>query len=316
MEKVDGLGVVVTRQPATEDKYRIRVDMLTKQAETALGRPATLLEVILYLAAQDAEYRPATIRQYYAALTMVVDEAVGRGELNSLGEHAHREALECRPSPRPKHAEPRTSAKKRKSVEKAELHRVCTFLLARRKIEDMLLALILVHGVFLGLRPSEYSDADLQGSLLVIHSRKTTNGRGLVEFRELDLSDVSEAELASLHRLIEAFATASKGDLKRLIDRLGRRLRCACRRVGVEPFALYTTRHQLVANMKAAGKTVAEMAAVLGHGGLRTASEKYAGRSTGWKDVPTVKPTAEMVNKAEEKASPPQPPKPPKPKFR
>lgn len=316
MEKRDGLGAVVTRQLATEDEYGKRLDMLTRRAAAGLGRQVTLLEVIIYLGAQHGEYRPSSIRKYFAALTWAVDEAVARRELDDQSESIHRDALACRPRPRPKTAEPRTSAKKRKSVEKAELHRVCTFLLKRGKIEDMLLGLLLVHGVFLGLRPSEYSDADLQGSLLVVRTRKATNGRGLGEFRELDLSDVSEAELASLHRLIEAFGTASRGELEHLLDRLGGRLRRACRRIGVAPFALYTTRHQVVANMKAASRTIAEMAAVLGHGGLRTSGKSYAGRSNGWKEVPTVQATTEMVIKALEKAFAPRVSQEPKQKFR
>lgn len=315
MEKVDGLGVVVTRQLATEDKYRIRVDMLTKRAETALGRPATLLEVILCLAAEDDEYRPATIRQYYAALTMVVDEAVERGDLNALSERTHRDGLACRPRPRPKHAEPRTSAKKRKSFKKVELHRVCKFLLGRGKLEDRLLALLLIHGVFLGMRPSEYSDADLQGSLLVIHSRKATNGRSLGEYRELDLSDVPEGELSSLYRLIETFATASQGHLERLLDRLGARLRRACHRVGVVPFALYTMRHQAIANMKRAGKTAVEIAAAVGHGGLGTSGESYARRSAGWQNAATVRASQDIIAKAEKKVSP-KAAQAPRPKIR
>jgi hypothetical protein len=316
VEKRDGLGAVVTRQLVTEEEYGERLDMLTRRAETYLGRQATLLEVIIYLGVQHDEYRPSSIRKYFAALTWAVDEAVARSELDDQSESIHRDALACRPRPRPKSAERRTSAKKRKSFDREELHRVCTFLLKRGKIEDKLLVLLLVHGVFLGLRPSEYSDADLQGSLLVIRTRKATNGRGLGEFRELDLSGISHAELASLHRLIEAFGTASQGELGLLLDRLGGRLRRACRRVGVEPFALYSTRHQAVANMKAAGRTIAEMAAVLGHGGLRTSGKSYAGRSNGWKEVPTVQATTEMVIKALKKAFAPQVSQEPKQKFR
>ncbi|SFV38803.1 hypothetical protein SAMN05216456_3625 [Devosia crocina] len=305
MEKVDGLGRAVTRQSTTEEEYRKRLDMLTRRAETSKGREATLLEVILCLGTQDDEYRPASIRKYYAALAWAVDKAVERGDLDDVSEHAHRQALASRPRPRPKTAEPRTSARKRKQVDKWELHRVGKFLLTRGTIEDKLLVLLLVHGVFLGLRPSEYSDADLQGSLLVVRTRKATNGRGLGEFRELDLSGISHQEQASIHRLIESFATASQGELARLLDRLGGRLRRACRRVGVEPFALYTTRHQAIANMKAAGKSAAEIAAAVGHGSLRTAGKAYARRSSGWKLEATVRASQDMVDRADEKASPP-----------
>jgi integrase len=305
MEKRDGLGAVVTIQVSTEDEYGERVKMLTQRAEAFLGRQASLLEVIIYLGALHEEYRPASIRKYFAALTWAVDAAASRGELDGAGEGVHRDALACRPRARPKTDEPRTSAKKRKTFDKAELHRVCTYLLKRGKIEDKLLVLLLAHGVFLGLRPSEYSDADLQGALLVIRARKATNGRGLGEYRELDLSDSSAAELASLRRLIETFAAASQGELERLLDRLGARLRRACRSVGIEPIALYTTRHQFIANMKAARKTVAEIAAAAGHRGLRTAGRSYARSNAGWAHAATARASQAMIAKAEEKAAAP-----------
>jgi hypothetical protein len=316
MEKIDGLGLVVTRQVATEEEYRKRVDMLTRRAEAYLGRQVTLLDVIVCLGGQHEEFKPASIRQYYSALTWAVDEAAARGELGYASEFAYRDALACRPRPRPKKAEPRTSAKKRKDFDKVELHRVCSFLRERGKVEDKLLFLLLVHNLFLGMRPSEYSDADLQGTLLVIRTRKATNGRGLGDYRELDLSNLSEGEIASIHRLVADFGAASQGEQGRLLDRLGARLRRACRRLGIAPIALYTTRHQAIATMKAADKSIAEIAAILGHRGLRTAGKNYAGRRAGWKDVPTVRASQDMITKAEEKALPKKPAKPLKPKFR
>ena len=250
---------------------------------------------------------------YYAALTFAVDEAVALGELDMANGLAHRDALASRPRPRPDDAERRTSARKRKNVTKMELYLVCTFLLQRGKADDKLLVLLLVHGVFLGLRPSEYSDADLQNSLLVMHTRKATNGRGLGEFRELDLSDISSGELASIHRLITDFAAASRDELARLLDMLGARLRRACLRVGIEPIALYTTRHQAIANMKSAGRSAVEIAAAVGHSSPRKAGRSYARRSSGWKQAPTARATQDMIAKAEQKLSII---KPAAPKFR
>jgi hypothetical protein len=63
MDKFDGLGTAVTRQSATEEEYRKRLDMLTRRAETLLGREGTLLEAIRCLGAQDDEYAPASIRK-------------------------------------------------------------------------------------------------------------------------------------------------------------------------------------------------------------------------------------------------------------
>lgn len=312
MNRVDGFTRVVTRQDGTVEEYRERIEMLTRQASDALGHEASLLETITYLGQRHGEYKPASLRKYFAALTLEVDEAVARGGVSAHQEAVYRYALATRPRPRSNDAEPRTSARKRKGVSKQDLHAVCRFLLMRGKTDDKLLVLLLVHGVFLGLRPSEYSDADMQGSLLVIRSRKITNGRGLGAFRELDLSDISAVEIASIHRLIADFATASQGELELLLDRLGSRLRRACQRLDIKNIALYTTRHQAIANMKAAGKSAAEIAAAVGHGSLYTAGKSYAPRSSGWRQVPTARATQDMIAKIEQKA----PIKPLQPKIR
>lgn len=306
MDRVDGLGNLVTREESTVVDYRGRVDRLLRRAAEALGRPATLLEAIRNLGEQHDEYQSASIRKYYAALALAVDEALAAGNIPPTQEAAHRDALADRPRPRPKSAEPRTSARKRKGVSRKEVETVCRYLWKRGKPDDKLLVRLITHGIFLGLRPSEYSDADRQGNLLVVRTRKTTNGRGLSEFRELDLADISPGEAASLDQLIEDFSRASSGDLERLIDRLGARLRRACHCVGLEPFALYTTRHQAIANLKAAGKSAAEIAAVAGHKSLYTAGKAYAGRRSGWKAVPTAKATSDMLAKVEVQPTPPR----------
>ncbi|MVS97902.1 hypothetical protein [Devosia marina] len=265
------------------------------------------MEAISYLGGRHNEYRPASIRKYYAALAVAVDEALATGAILPKQEAAYRDALKDRPRPRARSAESRTSAKKRKSVSMTEVRTVCRYLWTRGKPDDKLLVRLIKHGVFLGLRPSEYSDADRQGDLLVVRTRKTTNGRGLCAFRELDLVDIAPGEAASLDQLIVDFARASSGDLERLIDRLGARLRRACHHVGLAPFALYTTRHQAIANLKAAGKSAAEIAAVAGHKSLYTAGKAYAGRRSGWKAVPTAKATSAMLAKFEVQPTPQRP---------
>lgn len=307
MDRVDGLGNLVTREKSTVVDYRGRVDMLLRRAGEALGRPATLLEVIRYLGNQHDEYQSASIRKYYAALTLAVDGALATGAIHPTQEADYRGALAERPRPRPRSAEPRTSAKKRKSVSRTEVETVCRYMWRRGKPDDKLLVRLITHGVFLGLRPSEYSDADRQGDLLVVRTRKATNGRGLCAFRELDVADISPGEAASLDQLIADFARASFGELEKLIDRLGARLRRACQNVGLEPFALYTTRHQAIANLKAAGKSAAEIAAVAGHKSLYTAGKAYAGRRSGWKAGPTAKATSAMLAKFEVQPTPQRP---------
>ncbi|WP_143154494.1 hypothetical protein [Devosia limi] len=300
----------MTQQESTVSEYADRVAMLMRRADEALGRQATLLEAINYLGDLHDEYKPASLRKYFAALTWAVDAAVDLGQLGIEQEAVHRAALSCRPRPRPADAPTRTSAKKRKNVTKDDLGKVCTFLWQRGKLDDRLLVRLLVHGILLVLRPSEYSDAAIEGDLLTVRSRKTTNQRGLGDFRELDLAGISEDETASIEQLIADFATASQEQLDLLIDRLGHRLRRACIRLGIEPCALYTTRHQGIANLKAAGKSAPEIAAIAGHRSTRTANRSYAPRSSGWKHAATIGATVDMIDKVNARATPLQPASP------
>jgi hypothetical protein len=171
-ERVDGLGVVVTREDRTVALYRRRVQTLGRKAMTRLGRNASLLDIIEQLGQADGEFAPATIRQYFAALTWAVDAALECSVQSIEITNQCREALAQRPQPRPKDAEKRTSARKRKNVAPQELHAVCMFLRKRKRAEDLLLLYLLINGVVVALRPSEYSDADVQGDLLVVRCKK------------------------------------------------------------------------------------------------------------------------------------------------
>lgn len=111
MDRVDGLGNLVTREDSTAIEYQQRVDMLMRRAGEAFGRPATLLEAINYLGGRHNEYRPASIRKYYAALALAVDEALATGAILPKQEAVYRDALKDRPRPRARSAESRTSAK-------------------------------------------------------------------------------------------------------------------------------------------------------------------------------------------------------------
>ncbi|MBB4053969.1 integrase [Devosia subaequoris] len=304
------LGFEVTRTLSTEIEYADRVAMLMRRASSALGRPATLLDTIQHLSGQHDEFAPASIRKYFAALTAAFEEALAADTALAHPEADYRGALEKRPRPRPPSKERRTSARKRKDVLRAEVKTVCRYLWDRGESDDKLLVRLIIHGVFLGLRPSEHSEARRNGSVLIVYSRKITNGRGLGPLRELDLGNVSEDELYSIDKLIAAFAKAGCEELELVIDRLGARLRRACRRVGVKPFALYTTRHQAIANMKAAGETTTEIAAMAGHKSQQTASKYYAKRRSGWKNAPSASATRDMVAKFDVAVPVPTPPSP------
>ncbi|WP_332719424.1 hypothetical protein [Pelagibacterium mangrovi] len=300
--RMDALAREVTREASTEVLYGKRVAMLSRRAKSELGYDIGLFDTIDCFALMHEEFKDATLRQYAAALAWAVDTAEETGELNDQEAAACRERLATRPVPRPRDAEKRTSGKKRKSVSQKDFVAVCRALAKRNRGEDKLLLRLLVSNMGLGLRPCEYHGATLTESMLVVRSAKATNGRALAEFREFELDDASSGQVESLVQLIEDINAAAENELHALIDRLGGRLRRVCRHIGVEPFSLYTTRHQAIANIKATG-SAEEVAAFAGHNSIDTARKYYAPRRSAWKIDKSIKPTPRMVDLVEERVA-------------
>ncbi|MDB5528570.1 MAG: integrase [Devosia sp.] len=259
-----------------------------------MGCGVSLFDTIDCLALAHEEFSPATLRQYSAALAMAIDFAEELGELDDKQVLACRERLTHRPAPRKRGAEKRTSAKKRKSMCASELRAVGEALRKRGRAGDMLLLRLLINNVVFGLRPSEYSGAEVGEIYLVVQTAKATNGRALSETRELELEGLPDGQIESLCTLIADLETAAQGNVPALIDSLGARLRRACKSAGIEPFSLYTTRHQAIANLKGSG-SAEEVAAFAGQGSIHTARKSYAPRSAAWSIKKTVRASPDMV---------------------
>lgn len=292
--RVDGLGIEVTREVSTDALYGKRLATLTRRASAALGCPATLLEIVECFCSAHAEFEEATIRHYAAALAFAIDEAEAAASIDNRFATMCRDRLSDRPLPRPPTADKRTSAKKAKAVTPRDLHAVCEKLRRRGREEDRLLVRLLVHNVAFGLRPSEYAGAKVDEVFLVVKSAKGTNGRGLAETRELSLGDLPDGQVESLKALIEAIESTAKGNIAALVDRLGARLRRVCKSLNVPPFSLYTTRHQAIANKKSSS-SAEDVAAFAGHLSVHTARKHYAPKSGAWAVDKTAKPSPELV---------------------
>lgn len=291
---VDGLGLEVTREASTEVLYRKRVATLTLRASASLGRAVTLCEIVDCFCSTHEEFSPATIRNYAAALHFAIGEAEGRGEIGADNAATCRVRLVQRPRPRPRSAETRTSARKAKSVAPQVLHAVCQKLRHRGRQDDRLLVHLLVQNITFGLRPCEYEGARIEELYLVVRSAKATNGRAVSPTRELGLEDLGDHQLQSLNALIANVERAANGDVAALIDRLGARLRRACKSLKVPVFSLYTTRHQAIANKKSTSSAEV-VAAFAGHVSTYTAVKHYAPKGKAWKIDKTAKPSPRMV---------------------
>ena len=180
---------------------------------------------------------------------------------------------------------PKTSAKKRRKVSVRELDKLMQHLAASKSRDDHLVAGMIGHGIALFLRPSEFLKARVEGTMVVVVNAKATNGRGNGVERSRDFSEYDARALANLDGLLRILAEKAKAEEPRkLIDRLGKRLTRACKKVGIKPITLYTIRHAGMATAKR-WMTAREVAASAGHAAERTASSHYAKARSGLKGL-------------------------------
>ena len=191
----------------------------------------------------------------------------------------------------------RTSALKEKRFPVEDFERVVTYLKAfsRSKYAPVLIDW-LRSGIFTGLRPSEWRTADLEvigdpsaaygrRAYLYVINAKATNDRGTGIARTLDLSAFPDPELDVVKRMV---ARAREwADQDRYVDVQGE---CSDLLYSVTAklwphrrfaYALYSCRHQAIANWKSMLEP-AHIAAIVGHGVTATASEHYGKRRSSW----------------------------------
>lgn len=194
----------------------------------------------------------------------------------------------------------RTSALKEKRFPWEDYDRVTTYLarFSRSKVARILVDWLRA-GILTGLRPTEWRATDLEiveeasaphgrRAWLYVLNAKATNGRGTGVVRTLDLSLFGDEDLGCVERMVKRgrewldegrFADAQaqcSALLYAATEKLWPRRRFA--------YALYSTRHQAIANWKATlpPDRYAELAAMVGHGVTATAAEHYGKRRNAW----------------------------------
>ncbi|MBY3432679.1 hypothetical protein HFN89_00630 [Rhizobium laguerreae] len=191
----------------------------------------------------------------------------------------------------------RTSALKAKSISKPDFDRIVNYLrfFSASKYGHTL-ADWLVAGIATGLRPGEWMATSLEFSedpdaprgryvWLYVLNAKSTNGRGNGAARTVDLSNVRDETIDAIKRMCdrgrEWLVRGTYGDMQGQCAQLlyntaermfpGRKL----------SYALYTTRHQFIANAKSYHPPEA-VSAMAGHGVDNTAAENYGKRRSAW----------------------------------
>ncbi|MCS4088676.1 hypothetical protein [Rhizobium sp. BK176] len=191
----------------------------------------------------------------------------------------------------------RTSALKAKSISKPDFDRIVNYLrfLSSSKYGHTL-ADWLVAGIATGLRPGEWMATSLEISedpdapkgryvWLYVLNAKSTNGRGNGQARTVDLSNVRDETVEAIKRMCdrgrEWLVRGTYGDMQgqcaQLLYNTAERM-FPGRKLSI---ALYTTRHQFLANAKSYHPPEA-VSAMAGHGVDNTAMENYGKKRSAW----------------------------------
>jgi integrase len=294
MPKIDATRREVSRTKATTSAYRARYARLLRSAGVESPDYDGLVRVVDWFATQHGRWAPATISQYRAALSQAIEDITPKLAMKTVEKLSGR--LKPGPSPRRGGAR-RTSARKRKSLPRAEFVRLIRQLKSGSHPDDALAARLLSHNVLLFLRPVEWQTAIIQDGALVVKNAKATNGRSIGNERRRDLGDYGKAGVANLCDLLATLRARAK-KAGSLWARLASRIARACKQIGIGRVSPYTTRHVGMANAKA-WMSPAEVAASAGHKTTATSTSHYAKRRSGWgSDIKRVaRPSVDDVEK-------------------
>jgi len=291
MNNVDCTGRKVSQTADTQTQYASKGRLLVAQAGRS-GRRNTLADCVDWFVGSHEKWAASTIRFYRAALRFAVEVSREVGKLD--GEQVDRLLGVLVVGPRAKvGGAKQTAAAKRKSMPEAQFNQLLSALAGHNTADALLLRRLLAFNVVLFLRPVEFMGAHVVGDRLIIHSAKTTNGRGLGPEREREIENLSPAQRRALQQLLADLGGAADeaGGHGKLFERLSSLLARICKKHRIPRVCLYTTRHIGIATAKRR-MPADQVAAAAGHRSTRTATSLYAKRRTGWRNtaMPRLRP--------------------------
>ena len=286
------------------DRILIRfVDRLTSQglSEDNASLPINMIDDLRERVAKESLSK-ATLRQYKAVIVRHIDALHGEEDPERKSLH---DALSSIRPVIDKSRPPRTSAKKLKRAPLEDVRRLLMHLDENRNRHGRAKALIVwIRAALLtGLRPKEWQGSKVvavnreSGTLsLEVINAKNSNGRANGPTRTLHLSRLTQGEIDIVCAQVN-IAEATGDGWMRYEHRCCELMRYACRKIWPrreKNLTLYSLRHQVAANIKAAGMSREEVAAIMCHANDVTAGTHYARRVCG--DASVVKVGADPKN--------------------
>lgn len=269
----------MTRTKDTEKKYILLAERLQRKfyKDTGMSIFSEPFAFIEWLEKSFEMLKPASIRQYKAAMIFYLENQNAPKDIT--------EEVKNLIATNKNELPERTSSKKRKKVEKATLNKVIKRLLKRDSLYTKFTILFLVTNIYFGFRPHEWESAkyDEENNSIIIKNGKNSNGRANGDSRSISFSK-DEAIMKNAKALIEEISILlQECETWEKLYSGARKLLYSVQQDLEEKISFYDTRHQTAANMKASGLSREDIASIMGHKSIMTASLHYAKKNTGKK---------------------------------
>lgn len=291
----------------TRDRYRRVVVNLRKQAAYKYNKMPEQITIPLlcrHLIERHPFISASTWRSYRAAIFHVYGYGMERSVLNILNQIPG--------GGKKPNLTPYGARQKMKSFPDLMLNETLRYLSTHQTKIGNALWLWLSVGIETGLRPFEWYDAEiisLNHSLhLKVKNAKNTNGRANGPYRHLNLDQVDPTTLGFIRahlQVIQAIKISAGGHeaighkkYNTYYSSCRRRLKVVVRRLWPDRDkypSLYSLRHQFIANAKADGFTLEEIAAMCGQASADTPSIHYGRKQNGTQGRVSVRPKKDEV---------------------
>lgn len=294
-----------SRTPSTDRRYQTLGERLLRLfgRDTGLFWKENEQAFFEWLFAYRDALRPASWRQYRAALAWFMENHPDGDPSMAMSirgipvlDPAVRQQVK---------GTARTSSSKPKRILRESFLELEDYILHKTYSSHYRLILPWLRATLLtGLRPVEWQGASILDEgpdhiTLQVRNAKATNGRSFGPTRTLLLRPLSEQDILDIRTMVEI---GQREDFDRIHVRTAKYLHRANtalwgairdqpirgrNRRGGMGVTLYSARHQFAAEAKAHGLTKEEIAALMGHGSIKTATQHYGKRIFGRADRPT-----------------------------
>ncbi len=298
-----------TRTPETEDYYIKRAINLsikamreakskgfdTKKYEVELikdGRSFSGMHIVALSKWATARWvrnlSPHTWRSYRSAIYYYAHHQLTNGEITSAMVELVQDEMSNKSHLNNK-SSVNTSAKKMKHFRDGDLEAIIKSLMQSKAANALALSNWIYSNILVGLRPIEWKTVQVvrlgQTEALIVKNAKNTNNRAHGEKRVIKLKSFTPKQQRSIIGFANhCSALNERGEFDKFYSDCRKILQRTCKKLWKsrkKNITLYTTRHQFSADLKKSGRSLVEIAYLMGHLSTETATAHYGKRRYG-----------------------------------